>query len=193
MSPAFIFCEEVNGCSGLWLNIALSMKNATARNLADNTSQPFHFPILFIFFYKEILKARKLGCSSSHCSFNFRPKNVEPVQGVRRRKIFSNTAGVLNWPSFSISIDFPTVYIDFLNILSKVGTYVTPKGSSSDHDMLLDQLKRLRENYLLFWYTLCPACFIDLHNQEYDHRVTFNNCNILSVIRLFVCFTQKSV
>ena len=126
--PAFIFGEEVNGCSGLWLNIALSKKNATARNLTDNTLQSFHFPILFIF-YKEILKARKLGCSACHCSFNSRAKNMElPVHRVRRRKMFSNTAGVLNWPSFSISIDFPTVYIDFLNILSKVGTYVTPIG-----------------------------------------------------------------
>ena len=75
------------------------------------------------------IEGRKLGCSSSQCSFNFRPKNMEePVHRVRRRKMFSNTAGVLNWPSFSISIDFPTVYIDFLNILSKVGTYVTPIG-----------------------------------------------------------------
>ena len=110
-----------------------------------------HFPILFIFYYKEILKARKLGCSSSHCSFNFRPKNMEPVQGVRRRKIFSNTAGVLNWPSFSISIDFPTVYIDFLNILSKVGsreaTWNNVIGNKSQDTLKLRTVLLFRNNF----------------------------------------------
>ena len=68
-------------------------------------------------------KTRARSQNQIFCGFqkvNFWQK-MGPTQGVRR-EIFSNTAGVLNWPSFSISIDFPTVYIDFLNILSKVGS-----------------------------------------------------------------------
>ena len=100
---------------------------------------------------------------------------MERVQLVRR-KIFSNTAGVLNWPSFSISIDFPTVYIDFLNILSKVGT-CNPK----------------RKGLLVRFSD--AIYFIDPCYQEHRHRQTFSSCNIravLSVIRLFVGFyTEK--
>ena len=73
-----------------------------------------------------------------------------PTRGVRR-EIFSNTAGVLNWPSFSISIDFPTVYIDFLNILSKVGsreaTWNNVIGKKSQDTLKLRTVLLFRNNF----------------------------------------------
>ena len=97
-----------------------------------------------------------------------------PTRGVRR-EIFSNTAGVLNWPSFSISIDFPTVYIDFLNILSKVGsreaTWNNVIGNKSQDTLKLRTFLLFRNNFCsLYIHTYANTI---LSMSEFEDKIFF--------------------